>query len=69
MSIVESEKIVALSVKNRAMLLSGKDRAIFTSLIAEDQDPNAVTVSDAKDLLMQLKMVLLTPLILQVTLT
>uniref|UniRef100_UPI00242B4EE8 DUF1542 domain-containing protein n=1 Tax=Lactobacillus intestinalis TaxID=151781 RepID=UPI00242B4EE8 len=38
MSIVESEKIGALSVKNRAMLL--------TSLIAED--PNAVTVNDAK---------------------
>ncbi|UTW41098.1 DUF1542 domain-containing protein [Lactobacillus intestinalis] len=48
MSIVESEKIGALSVKNRAMLLSDKDRAILTSLIAEDQDPNAVTVSDAK---------------------
>lgn len=38
MSIVESKKIGALSVKNRAMLL--------TSLIAED--PNAVTVNDAK---------------------
>ena len=38
MNTVESEKIAASSVKNRAMLL--------TSLIAED--PNAVTVSDAK---------------------